>query len=730
MSLSKRHQRRKKSTINVEAFMVKYGLQIAGIMLIVGGLIYLLASNVKMFRVSDLLNTFASHTDQGSYIVQSATSNLRGYFALLMYLPGILLVGLPVLLKSRICRWRNFLSAAGILLLVVCEIRIMMGVRSHEIVLGYFVIWISLIIVQLGVTAASLAGRNSFALNGSIVLFFISVFLVRLIYGVIVPNLIYLFVFQLVVCLFCFRFQWRSSFALLMALSVFYISYYFIKLVLVAEFAADEASVYMIPSLLAWFLLAVVGFGVLPPVVDHQKIIAITWAWFPFVSFFVVLSFCLGFYFKAGVNYLYLASYSLAVLFLTGIAFFLHKKACLRNSDTFYLLLCLFSAFLLPQFLAADFFLFLSVSLSIALLVSVMFTDLKISFRLSLGLYLLTLGLYLFKWIFGIIPGLINQRASGQVYDQGFISGGLLLLALAYFFFTLFPRLLEDYSFSHTQAKKYKALVRVCFYSILYLSVYLLFDYLLVRLVTDYRANFIEWGFYTYAFLFFVLWSQPPRHRNSQKYLFFLSVALIILYLVFVQPETIYFRTLYLAGTAPALFPFLLHYACLAMLLIYIIMVHNKVQKVIVKSRLFSGIRILTAITFLCFILLSEYDHLVLLTLSRFSGQPSYEMLQYNKFIPYSVILMLVAIALLVWSVIHYTRLLRRISMLMIFAVLLKVLFIDITMLSAGKGILLLITLGIMLLLFSIFFARKQSRVAENREINSENSTSEISSGK
>ena len=71
MSRSKRHQRRKKSTINVEAFMVKYGLQIAGIMLIVGGLIYLLASNVKMFRVSDLLNTFASHTDQGSYIVQS-----------------------------------------------------------------------------------------------------------------------------------------------------------------------------------------------------------------------------------------------------------------------------------------------------------------------------------------------------------------------------------------------------------------------------------------------------------------------------------------------------------------------------------------------------------------------------------------------------------------------------------------------------------------------------------
>jgi uncharacterized membrane protein len=103
----------------------------------------------------------------------------------------------------------------------------------------------------------------------------------------------------------------------------------------------------------------------------------------------------------------------------------------------------------------------------------------------------------------------------------------------------------------------------------------------------------------------------------------------------------------------------------------------------------------------------------VLLSLSSLSGQPSYEILQYNKFIPYSVILLLVAVALLVWSVIHYTRLLRRLSMLMIFAVLVKVLFIDVSMLSAGKGILLMITLGIMLLLFSIFFSRMRKQTRE-----------------
>ena len=55
--------------------------------------------------------------------------------------------------------------------------------------------------------------------------------------------------------------------------------------------------------------------------------------------------------------------------------------------------------------------------------------------------------------------------------------------------------------------------------------------------------------------------------------------------------------------------------------------------------------------------------------------------------------------------------------MLMIFAVLIKVLFIDVSMLSAGKGIILLITLGIMLVLFSVFFSRmrKQTREAGNQ---------------
>jgi len=124
--------------------------------------------------------------------------------------------------------------ATGFLWLALCEIFIMLGIRNHTTELSYSLVWFSMVFVQFSVTSSAIAGKNRFSLIASIVLFFISVFLIRLIYGVIVPNLIFLFAFQLVVCLFCFKFQWYSPFVLLMSLSAFYISYYFIKLVLVA----------------------------------------------------------------------------------------------------------------------------------------------------------------------------------------------------------------------------------------------------------------------------------------------------------------------------------------------------------------------------------------------------------------------------------------------------------------------------------------------------------------
>jgi uncharacterized membrane protein len=258
----------------------------------------------------------------------------------------------------------------------------------------------------------------------------------------------------------------------------------------------------------------------------------------------------------------------------------------------------------------------------------------------------------------------------------------------------------------------------VVYYSIGYLTGFLAVDYLLVQLIPGYRVNLIEWSLYTYLYLYFLFIAQNPKSRVKLLYTVILSALAVGLYPVFIHGEAIHFRTLYLAGESNALLPFLMHYVCIGVMILIFIHVKGRLRLLYASSRFIFKTLTLIEIALLCFILLSEYDHLLMLGMNRFSSQPAYEILEYNKFIPYSVIVLSVAVALLIFSLIRYTRFLRRLSMLMILAVLLKVLFIDITILPANKSIILLISLGAILLALSLLIPRfrKQSTTGKSSE--------------
>jgi hypothetical protein len=232
-------------------------------------------------------------------------------------------------------------------------------------------------------------------------------------------------------------------------------------------------------------------------------------------------------------------------------------------------------------------------------------------------------------------------------------------------------------------------------------------------IIPGYRFNLIEWGFYTYTFLYFITTSQNPKSKTKLRYIILLSLLAVFLYPVVIHPETIHYRTLYFAGNSSALMPFVMHYFCLGIMVLFLLQANRRLTLLYPNSRFITNSRMLLGIILLCFILLSEYDHIILLTMNRFGSQPAYEILQYNKFIPYSVILLSVSVALFVYSLIYYTRFLRRLSMFIILAVLLKVLFIDIMILSVNTSIILLISLGTILIAFSFLIPRfrKQSEV-------------------
>jgi len=213
--------------------------------------------------------------------------------------------------------------------------------------------------------------------------------------------------------------------------------------------------------------------------------------------------------------------------------------------------------------------------------------------------------------------------------------------------------------------------------------------------------------------MYFLILTLNPPSRTKLRYDLIAVLPAVFLYPAVIHPEAIHYRTLYLAGESIAILPFIMHYLSLAVLILIILHINTRLRLLYPKSRFIANARTLLGILFLSFILLSEYDHLLLLTLNRFSSQPAYEVLQYSKFIPYSVIMLLVSVALLVFSIIQYTRFLRRLSMFMILAVLLKVLFVDITILPANTSIILLISLGAILVALSFLIPRfrRQSTV-------------------
>lgn len=714
MSKSQKQRRRKGSSFKLETFLINYGLQTAGILFIVGGLAYLMTSNFNFHFLSEFWHSFINSTSGESSVPEHTRTTSSGYLSLLLYLPGILLLGFTHFMRGNNASIKKILVSLAFIWLIWSVGKVLLDIRNHHIELNYYLLLSSFGVIQAVVTSISIAGKNRFALNWSVIYFFASVFFIRLIYGVLLPNILILVIVQLAVSLACYILKWRSPFILLMTLSAFYISYYFVKSVILPVDAASTLT-YMLPAVLVWFILSATGFGILKPE-SHSKPITFAWNYLPYATLAVAIGLVLGYYFKAGICYPALIYYSIAVIALALITILNKKYTFITYPDPFYLSVTIFSAFLIPQLFYSDFFLILSACLAVALLINVRLTGLKINYQLSVGLLFISLGLYLAQWTFKIIPAFVTQATAGTPYFLQLVVPGLLLFALSGFYLKLFSRLLEDYSFSHREAKKYTNAVRLGYTVILYLTLFLVLDFLLIQLIPGYRINFIEWGLYTYSFLYFIITSQNPKSKTKLLYSFIFVLPAVILYPAVIHPETIHFRTLFLAGETLAILPFIMHYFCLGVLILILLTMNRRLGQHYPKNRFILNLRILLGVISLCFILLAEYDHLLLLSVSGLSSRPAYEILQYNKFIPYSLILLLVSVVLLVFSLIRYTRFLRRLSMIMILAVLLKVLFIDITILPAHTGIILLISLGAILLALSFLIPRfrKQSTASKS----------------
>jgi len=226
--------------------------------------------------------------------------------------------------------------------------------------------------------------------------------------------------------------------------------------------------------------------------------------------------------------------------------------------------------------------------------------------------------------------------------------------------------------------------------------------------------NYFSVGWFITGSLFFIsliIYYAGNNHSFFKKPILYFSLFFVLLYPLLVNWNmSIYINNLIFNGYLDAKVH-LFHYLALGLLVILGIMCINRIHlrnsKNIIIQR---GLEILTVV-FLLFLLCSEYDSLSVLiasigNISNNQFTVGANILELNQYLPYSIIIWVVAIIAFIWAIIKNMVFLRNFSLFLFLGILIKVFAYDFSTISTGGRSAVFFVVGIFLIGFAIFYPR------------------------
>ena len=158
----------------------------------------------------------------------------------------------------------------------------------------------------------------------------------------------------------------------------------------------------------------------------------------------------------------------------------------------------------------------------------------------------------------------------------------------------------------------------------------------------------------------------------------------------------------------PVLF---MHYLALVLVLILGKMVHNRIKRHHIKDPAVLRMTSMIAMLFILFILCTEYDNLSVMFATMQNGPvlksgTESELLTFNKYLPYSILIWIVTAWVFFRSVYHKNLFLRNFSVVVFIALVVKIFTFDFQTLSQGNRSVLFLLLGTFLILFAFIYPR------------------------
>jgi hypothetical protein len=689
---------RKVTLRRVERFFLNYGLGFAGAVILLTGVAYLVINHFGNDKVMHIIESILKPGRENEFNPGSVRIPVSMIVSLtLLYLPGFFPLAAIFLLPGNRSMFRTGLGVAGFVWLIFITGKVFLfNAYNYGVFFpGFWAAVIFFLIVEILLLVIAITAKSRTVLNLSVLYFFISVALIRSYFGGLMPFFLILIVFLCTTFFFTIKFRWRSAYVTLVTFSFLYIGYYTITKIILIN---DPGPVpYVLPALIVWLVVAVTGVAILKPVTP-RKIIMPFWDGISYVSPFIVIGLSYFAIKITGTNLFSPLCNLLIVILMTGLAVYNERYSYFRSRRGFYFAVCILVASIIPLFMFPNFLLIFIASLTVTILVHANLTHSNASFNFSVFLYLLSLFIYVVEWGITFIPALSSQRASGDIYPLSIVLTSLMFASLLYFYTKVFQYIAVKHKSMCRRVILSEATIEFLLPFILFSSLFLTSDFLLVSIFKGYRLNYIEGATLAYGFILFLLVRRPARTEKMLVIRVVVSYIMIALYPVIVQPEVILFLNQLLGGVAPAIVPFVLHYLCLGIVIALLVKANRDLIRLFPHTREAVHYIKMTVVLVAAFILLSEYDHFSLLWPGYKGSLAESEILRTNHFVPYSVILLFISVSLMIYSLIRYSRFLRRVSLIMIILVIAKIFIFDLRLLKGNNVVLLLISVGLILI--------------------------------
>lgn len=709
----RRHRSKKKtqrpSLRKLERFFLNYGLGIIGAGLMCIGLIYILINYVSYNEIQNWIRLyFIPRPEKTVLPIVGEGSMLSTFFLGFLYCIGLVPLIITLFISKDKVILKNGLVALGIFSLTCVQVWLFQfNSRFGGIFFaGFYSALAYFSVVQVFLMFISIISKNRFTFSLSTVFFFVSIAMIRSAFGHLIPFFLALAILQGIVLAFSLKYRWRSPFIVIVLLSALYLSFYLLRKIIIS---GDAVPVFfMLPALFTWVVISITGLAILIPL-SARKSVRTLWRFLSYFSLGLTIVLITWAMYVTGMMPVYPVVTVAAVAALIAVAILDQRYDFLRSRKPVYYSICILAAMLPPQLLPASFIFILPAALAVTFLINVLLTRSRTGYRLSVVFLLLALVAYGLQWILKIFPALMVQSDTGTAVPVHLALSGMLVASMVYFYVRLSEFIVRDPVYRQKPGQVVPFIGETIVPAVFYASGFLVLNWLVMGVFPGYRLSMPEAGMYTYAYLFVYHWRNASSSAPVLKTRVTLSLMAIVLYPFIVQHDVTLARSAMLEGDTVAWLPFIMHYACFALmtgLLLqangYLAVMYHGIKKTHHYRRLM--IYVLAG-----YLLVSEFDHLSLL-LQGGGGVPAADILRANRLVPYSIILMAVAVIMLIHSLIQKSRFLRRVSLGMILLVLLKIFILDIRGLGTTAIIVLLISLGLLLVGVSWVVPRLRKR--------------------